>query len=336
VPDRILFICKKNHIYGADTYTRRSSGLYNSTRFIVESLVSRGVDAKIVEVADNNCIDREVSSFKPSKVVIEALWVVPEKFDVLKRLHPRVKWYVHIHSQIPFLALEGIAIEWIKAYATKDVTVISNAPEVVRALRGSVSDHHVGYLPNVYIPQYRENDVCTRRRPELRVACFGAIRPMKNHLIQAMAAIRFAKEKNKELFFYVNATRIEGGAGAVLKNLRSLFETNPTAHLVEVEWLEPEKLLDLCQTMDIGMQVSMSETFNVVVADYLTAGIPVVVSKEIGWVSPWCHADPSDIDQIVGRMHDVYRSKFFVWVNRRALSGYSARAQKAWYEFATA
>lgn len=87
---RVLFICKKNNNYGFVSYSKKNSGLFNSTRFIVEALVARGIDAGIVEVTDNNDIDREVTQFKADIVVIEALWVVPEKFLVLQKLHTNV------------------------------------------------------------------------------------------------------------------------------------------------------------------------------------------------------------------------------------------------------
>ena len=35
-------------------------------------------------VVDNNGIDKEITEYKPTHVFIEGLWVVPEKFDVLK------------------------------------------------------------------------------------------------------------------------------------------------------------------------------------------------------------------------------------------------------------
>jgi len=34
--------------------------------------------------------------------------------------------------------------------------------------------------------------------------------------------------------------------------------------------------------MDICMQVSFSETFNIVAADCIASGVPVIVSSEIG------------------------------------------------------
>src|ERR1700688_2506570 len=97
---KVLFVLKKSG-YGCN-YNYGTSGLLNSATFIVDMLNDSGVEAKLVIVNDNNDIDREVSNFQPDTVVIEALWVVPEKFDALKKLHPNVNWIVRIHSDLPF------------------------------------------------------------------------------------------------------------------------------------------------------------------------------------------------------------------------------------------
>ena len=67
---RILFILKR-HNYGP------SYGLLNSCGYISEALRRNGIESKSVEVTDNNDIDREVSQYQPTHVIIEALWVVP-------------------------------------------------------------------------------------------------------------------------------------------------------------------------------------------------------------------------------------------------------------------
>jgi hypothetical protein len=329
---KILFICKKRNNYGAISTTYRSSGLFNSTRFIAEGLLQSGVSASVVEVDDNNSIDREVTLFRPDIVVIEALWVVPEKFDVLKALHPRVSWFVHLHSQIPFLSMEGIAIQWLVGYAKRRVGVITNALEAYKALGPFLTGTHLHNLPNVYIGEPRRGRLCRNKR-FIEVGCFGAIRPLKNQLLQAMAAIRFAKEIHKPLRFHVNSSRVETGGEPVLKNLINLFQ-NSTAELVHHSWLEPDAFLDLLQDhIDIGMQVSLTETFNVVTADYVTAGVPVVVSEQIPWVSRASMADSGCVDSIVDAMHCARRNRFLVWWNQRLLLRNSASAQSAWHEF---
>lgn len=329
---RIQFILKKNENYGFTTYTRRSSGLFNSTRFIAESLAARGVVADIVEVLDNNFIDREVTRFKPDLVVIEALWVVPEKFAVLKKLHPKVQWFVHLHSNMPFLALEGIAMDWISRYAEERVGVIANSTESFDALRAILHPSELHYLPNVYLTKPRR--AVLNEKDAIDIGCFGAVRPLKNQLLQALAAIQFAREIHKPLRFHVNASRIETGGQPVMKNLVQLFEHTPDAELVQTHWCEPEEFLDLLQnTIDIGMQVSLTETFNVVNADYVTAGVPSVVSKEIKWASSFNVANEHDIRDIVKILHRVRGNRILVWWNQLLLEANSKHAQQRWFEF---
>ena len=113
--NKVLFILKKRQTSHTG-YASVSSGLLNSAKFVSDMLNKNGIESHLVEVNDNNCIDREVTKFKPTHVIIEALWVVPQKFEVLTKLHPNVQWIIRLHSDISFLANEGIAIEWIYEY----------------------------------------------------------------------------------------------------------------------------------------------------------------------------------------------------------------------------
>jgi hypothetical protein len=132
---RILFICKDRNT----SYTP-SFGLLNSCKFICNALEKHYIECKVVAVVDNNAIDKEVTSFQPTHVFIEALWVVPSKFNVLCALHPNVKWYVRIHSKVPFLANEGMAMGWIRDYAEishkfKNLHNSANNMEVIDAFK---------------------------------------------------------------------------------------------------------------------------------------------------------------------------------------------------------
>lgn len=330
---RVQFILKKNQTYGFKSYTRRSSGLWNSAKFIAEALAEKGVHSGITEVTDNNDIDAAVTEFKPDICIIEALWVVPEKFDVLKRLHPNVKWFVHLHSNMPFLALEGVAIDWLFGYAERDVQVIANSRESCRAVRTLIGDK-VTFLPNIFLadfqpPVYRDDE-----DPYVDIACMGAVRPLKNQLIQAIAAIRFAQEKGKLLRFHINSTRVETNGDPVLQNLRALFKSySNDAELVEHPWLEPSDLQALLGEMDMGLQVSLSETFNIVTADYLAAGLPVVTSEEVKWVSMWSKANCDDPDDIVKIMRRAWDTHWLIRWNQVLLVEYSADATKDWLRF---
>jgi hypothetical protein len=329
---RILFVCKKRpDQYGV------SYGLLNSCRFLCNALQAIGVEAKLVEVIDNNFIDREVASYNPSHVFIEALWVVPEKFDVLIPLHPEVQWHVRIHSNSPFLANEGVAIDWIKKYYEKVLKyptfhIAPNSIHLVEDLEQSLGIKSV-FAPNIYCP----NDTAApyeleKRSDTIDIGCFGAIRPMKNQLLQAMAAMAFADEADKKLRFHVNSSRIEQKGENAFRNIKALFDNHPHHVLIEHGWLDHPEFMGVVSKMDIGLQVSFSETFNIVAADFAKAEVPCVGSAEIEWMNWMYKADPTDINSIVGYLWIAYFGKKIGLhkLNTWGLNRYNAKATDVW------
>ena len=338
--ERILTILKfrrgyehtSNYSYG----NYFSSGLYWSAKFVVDMLAESGVHAKLVQVVDNNDIDREVAEFRPTVVIIEALWVVPEKFDILKKLHPHVRWIVRLHSNIPFLASEGIAISWIKEYARRGVEVAVNEERALHDVREILRLHgledKVLYLPNYYPvePRSSEKHNCSCC---VRIGCYGAIRPLKNQLIQAIAAIQFAESEGRKLHFHINATRVELGEGS-LENIRALFRGTRHA-LIEDTWMSHHQFLKSLRHLDIGMQASLSETFSIVAADMINVGIPVVVSPEVKWASSISKVNPTDSSAIAKGLKKVLTfDGLDVILNRKGLKDFSRLSKEIWlYNF---
>ena len=326
---KLLFVLKKGSGYGPYSYCR-ASGLFNSALFVVNMLNAAGVDTALVSVTDNNDIDREVARNKPDVVLIEALWVVPEKFDILKKLHPSVRWIVRLHSDIPFLSGEGVACDWIFGYLRRGVNVAFNSPKAVTDFRRIARGHHrhILYLPNFYSVTGKHSG---HAGDDLNVGCFGALRPMKNQLIQAIAAIRYATENHKKLQFHINVSRCEEGGDNVLKNLRSLF-SNTEHSLVEHPWLDHRDFLSLLSTMDLEMSVSFSETFCITAADAVNVNTPLVCSSEIPWATAASIAPATDAAAIVQKMNNVLSPVHFVinFLNRRNLKRYSDRSRQIW------
>lgn len=352
---RVLFILKRRQDYGESHHSNisLSTGLYNSASYMCDMLRENRIESKVVVVTDNNCIDREVTLYRPSHVIIEALWVVPEKFDILHKLHPTVKWVIRLHSNLPFLQNEGIAMNWIyKYYASclkNEVYLAFNSPRIHDDMKDyfislgsprAVVDKRILYLPNYYPSEYYcnnnegESKEC-KDKSVLDISCFGAIRPIKNHLIQAIAAIKFADFEGKKLRFHINIGRIEQKGDSTLKNLRDLFSHRPEKYrLIEHEWLSKRSFIRLCSQMDMGMQFSLSETFNIVAADTIMAGVPIVGSKEIPWISSLYTANPTDSNQMVGAMIRTYMfPKTNLRINRRKLRLYSRLSERIWVSY---
>jgi hypothetical protein len=342
--NKVLFVLKYRENSWCNDYSYSGiplhSGLYNSARFMCDMLNKNGIESKLVHCADNNKIHKEVVEFGANIVIVEAYWVVAEKFAELKRVLPKVKWVIRNHSEIPFLANEGIAMEWTLKYLAYDnVIVASNAPRAAEQM-AMLSEAKFGYPRNVtYLPNYYPIDKVKMQKnkfsgPVIDIGCFGAIRPLKNHLMQAIAAIDFARWVGKPMNFHINATRIEGGGSPILKNLRALFEPFKDFNLVEHEW--NPNYHEIIAKLDLGMQVSFSETFNICTADFLAQGIPVVTSSEIFWNENLLHADPTDPIDILCKMKRAYwMSKNCPWLNRslKGLEKYNRESEKIWVDY---
>lgn len=334
---RILFIVKQRFIEDSSGYSQTiSSGLVNSATFVVDMLNANGVEAKIVQVVDNNCIDREVTLYKPTHVAVEALWVIPEKFEILTKLHPNVKWIIRVHSESPFLANEGQAYDWLFQYANlyENVYVSANSTRMQSELE-HLLDVNVPYLPNYYPVDMNNTKVYTGTNGEVNVGCFGAIRPLKNHLIQAIGAIKFADSIGAKLKFHVNSNRFEDKGEPVLKNLRALFNNNENHELVEVGWMNHEDFVKVCASMDIGMQISFTETYNIVSADLVNLNVPMVVSDEVPWASKLYKVSCVDADAIASKLEFAYamRKIGLQKLNKRGLAKNSDASIKTWLNY---
>lgn len=345
---KVLFILKRREDYNAVIHSAKglSTGLFNSASFVNDMLVASGVDSVLEVAIDNNCIDRLVTTHKPTHVIIEALWVVPQKFAILQRLHPNVTWIIRLHSDMPFMAGEGMAMDWLGDYSQfKNIVIACNAPRMLRETRlylqhknqwdDATTDQRVIYLPNYYPQQYQTKKF-DKNKDWVDIGCFGAVRPLKNHLLQAFGAIEFADKIKKKLRFHVNAGRIEMQGGPALANLKGLFQqiSDHGHEMINHQWAPRDEFLKICSTMDMGLQVSFSETFNIVGADLISQGIPIIGSSEIPWAVTAFTADPTNSEHIAKQINLTYR---FPWLNVKAnqwaLTHYTNNTVKIWDKY---
>lgn len=332
---RVLFICKAMSDYGHYHPRHLSTGLVTSASLVVSMLNSYHINSKAVIVNDNNDIDREVKAYKPTIVIIEAVWVVPEKFEVLHKLYPDIAWVVRLHSEIPFIANEGTAMQFITGYTRQSsVLVACNSDRMQSDLQAVLPNERIIYLPNYY----PLGDTAVSAKPKLPhfgridIGCFGAIRPLKNQLTAAVAAIRFGDAVGRGVNFHVNTDREEQGGGQVLKNLRALFDGSAAHRLVESPWTDHGVFLQLVREMDIGIQLSFSETFNIIAADFVKEMVPVVVSEEIGWLPLEFRASTTSTTNVARRLRHVWDRRYMLPFEAfSSLEKSNEKAVTAWY-----
>lgn len=336
---KILFLVRKN--FGSGGYDASGkAGLKNSATFTAYALNKHlKIDTDVRVCVDGNSIDKEVHDFKPDVCILEAIWVTPTKLEELSKLHPSVSFIVRVHSKIAFLAMEGNAVTWIKEYSKIDGVIVGFNNTQPYFEFGNLGIN-VAYLPNIYNDVY-DNDFefldyfrsTNSSRRDIKIGCFGAIRPFKNQLQQAVVSMVYADFFRLKLYFHINATRVEQRGENVLKNIRSLFEG--THHeLVEHPWVEHNEFLEIIKQMDLGLQVSLTESFNIVTADFVYEKVPIIVSDDISWMPSMAKVDPSDTHTLISKIDTAFhKGKILVHKSINSLNEYNLRAINNWELF---
>lgn len=354
---RILFLLKKNYVSGGENLQEVKSGLLNSVQFLADSLRHAfDVETGVVICVDGNSIDKEVHKFHPDICILDALWYTPTKLLELQELWPEVLFVVRVNSKIPFLALEGMSIGWMKKYAENNIHTLEENVLLSANNQDTARDLTDVEIPTIYLPNLYPDIVAptgtmlsrisdevrftlnivpgaAHRRMDIHIGCFGAIRPLKNQLIQAVAAIMFAEKHDLLLHFHINASRVEQKGEEPLKNIRALFHGSKHK-LVEHGWLSHVDFLKLIKSMDLAMQVSYTESFNIVTADAVSQLVPVVVSPDISWMPDICKADPNSTLDIIDKIETLFKHKSYV-INQtiQSLKKYNKQSLREWFDF---
>ena len=159
------------------------------------------------------------------------------------------------------------------------------------------------YLPNLY---FLEGPPDHYRPPFhgglLRVGAFGATRPLKNLMSAAGAALTISRFFGGDLELWINSGRDEG-AGCIVRAIEEMFRITRHAHLVRAGWASWHDHRKTVARMNLLINCSYTESFNMVTADGIAEGIPSVVSDAICWAPAYRRAPVDDVLEItrVGR-----------------------------------
>lgn len=287
---RNLFIEKVNpHFRGL---TGQTSGLTVTADMIQENVNNS------VKVVINNLshIKLAIQRFKPVNVISVGMVLNHSESKELTSFYPHVNFYTMVHSNIPFSAVIGDETKRVYESLESGIKVIFNDDRYADAMGGI-------FLPNIYSKPMQPK-ISNPIKDELNVICGGVVRPFKNHVIQAHAAIKYANELGVKLNFHCNLG-INHGGQFVLGNLKTIFRYNKKHTLINLPWQKNSEFVKSLRNYHIGMQVSLSESFNATAADYVTAGLPMVVSNEVRWASEGCKADAHSVKDIVQKMREA-------------------------------
>ena len=160
------------------------------------------------------------------------------------------------------------------------------------------------YLPNLYFldaPPPRQQSFCGGGT--LRIGIFGAVRPLKNLMSAAGAALEISRNLRVPLELWLSGGRAEGGGETVMDAVKEMISGLPNVKLVLKGWQSWPAFRQTVAHMHLLLQPSYTESFNMVTADGAAEGVASVVSEAIDWAPEDWKADVDDVLNIarVGR-----------------------------------
>jgi len=326
-----LFLVKK--VKGTSTHSLNNSAVYSSNY-----LNSLGIVSNIEELDKHTEIIDIVKKYKPTDVIIESLWVPPLFFACNLEKFKDIRWYIRLHSDISFLFTETYAMEWIMQYQNlnrenKNIQIASNNLNFVNNIQKALG-YNIIYLPNLYETELNitekniDNDI-------IDIGCFGALRQLKNQPFQALSSILFTESIGKTLRFHINATESDLDNNIIFRNLHNLFSASKH-FLVFHKWLPHSEFLKLISTMDIGIQLSFNETFNLIVCDFLSQGVPILISDSINWGPDFYRCSSNQTTDVIKFLDKLYYNRNDKETQRTAysfLSKFLENSKLVWQNF---
>lgn len=245
-------------------------------------------------------------------VVVSAPWITTAVMSELVHTYPDIEFVVLSHSNVGFLQADPNAILLLRqgselAKAMPNFHIGANSP-VLQSWWEAAYQQPMLLLPNMY------PFTPVRHKPAwqsglLRIGCFGAMRPQKNILTAAAAALEVgARLRASDLEFYVSGGRVEGGGTTIRQAIAEMYADVPRAKVIQNDWESWPQFLSTVGAMDLMLQPSYTETFNMVTADGISRGVASVVGDAIFWApKAWVAGTDSAVDianKAIALLHD--------------------------------
>lgn len=238
-----------------------------------------------------------------SHVVVSAPWISTTDWQRLIAKYPHIDFAVISHSNVAFLHADpqgtrllreamGLQLAW------HNFTVAANSLKFACwAFRAYGTEFT--YLPNLYnLEHTRSRNL--RGRPAysggiLRIGCFGAMRVLKNHMTAAAAALEIHNRLGVDTEFWINGGRNEGiGISGILNAMDQMTQGIKGFTMKVTNWESWPQFHATVRNMNLLLQPSFTESYNMCSADGVAEGVPSVTSEAIEWVPESWKANSDD------------------------------------------
>lgn len=305
-------------------------------------LREHGIDVSVFPVRHNIDIVDSIELYNRSHekplthVVISAPWLSLYDIESMLKHFPHIQFVILSHSNVGFLQADADGMHLLREYhilARKfhNLRVGGNSAKFVEWMRLAYGKEDIVLLPNLYpLADDVQPKIWQRTRP-LKIGAFGAVRPQKNFMTAAAAALVISRELNVPVELHMSF----GGEGDGQLTAPAIDQMLRGTQVIIVRhnWVYWDDFIKLVEQMDLMIQVSYTESFNMVTADGISVGIPSVVSPAIYWAPGRWMAEPDDAQDVASTGIYLLTRKDHLYDGIKALHAHNQDAWKFWENF---
>jgi glycosyltransferase involved in cell wall biosynthesis len=272
-----------------------------------KTLIKHGIPCEVWPIIDGVDLRQRLNSAisrgdEITNVVISAPWIPTHFLNHLCGTFPAIHFAVNCHSNVGFLQADPNGMRLIREgldleMALPNFEMAANSQKMCRWIEDAYGSP-CRYLPNLYFMHKMPLHPNHWKGGVLRIGCFGAIRPQKNLASAVGAAVEISHRLKADTEIWVSSGRFEGGGAVVLNTVRAMVEGLPMVKLREGGWLTWPQFRTLVKSMNLLLQPSSTESFNMVTADGIAEGVPSVVSEAIDWAPEHWKANADEVFDI--------------------------------------
>lgn len=309
---------------------------FTTAKFLKE----HGIDTHVFPVRHNidivNAIDRynETHIHKLTHVVISAPWLTLFEVKCIIEHFRHIQFVILSHSNVGFLQADPCGVELLRNYSElskthNNIHVGGNCTKFVDWFEAVYNEKCV-FLPNIYPAPKVKAKVWDRISP-IKIGAFGAIRPEKNFMTAAAGALAIHSKLKVPVEVHMS-TGGDGCKSPTLPAIEQMMKGIEGVKLVRHDWQTWNHFIKLIESMDLLIQVSYTESFNMVTADGISVGVSSVVSPVIYWAPDSWKADPDDALDVtrVGIELLLNKQKF---IGSNALLSHNEKSIKYWLSY---
>lgn len=316
-----------------------SVGLNVAGYTTAQVLREHGIETVVFPVRHNvdlvEAINRynEIHERPLTHIVISAPWLSVFDLQNIVSNFKNIKFAVLSHSNVGFLQADAGGVELLRAYQDladqyPNLLVGGNSLRFVEWLRQSYNRPAI-YLPNLYPLRNAQLVQRYQGQSPLRIGAFGAVRPYKNFMTAAAAALLIQTALDIPVEFHMSDGG-EGDQGRVMPAIEAMLR-NTQVTLVKHPWMYWNSFIQLIGSMDLLIQVSYTESFNLITADGILAGVASVVSSVVRWAPDEWKADSDDAIDVAAVGLALLSKSTDVGI--KALTRSNERGILKWFQF---